>query len=126
MTDWGGLLEKRSYAEVRRKLAAAGNGELREAWSGLPPLRRLTLFKLMDAARALEFYESLPFDERYFLLGGFPLQSIAPVLEGLDPSTRRLFVQLPRGCWERMFRGLAAPADNVGPKVGRDRVRKAR
>lgn len=108
MTDWRGLLEKRAYAEIRRKLAAVGTPELRAAWAGLSPLQKLTLFKLLDASRAMEFYDSLPFAERYFLLGGFPLQSIAPVLEDLEPSARRLFVQLPRGDWERMFRGLDA------------------
>jgi Mg/Co/Ni transporter MgtE len=108
MSDWRRLLEQRAYAEIRRKLAAAGTPELAAAWAELTPLQRLTLFKLLDAARALEFYEALPFADRYFLLGGFPLQAIAPVLEDLEPSARRLFVQLPRGSWERMFRGLDA------------------
>lgn len=89
-------------------MSSANLAELAIAWPKLKPLQKLTLFKLLDAPRALEFYARLPFDEKYFLLCGFPLQSIAPVLEGLSSADRRRFVQLPREFYDRMFRQLVS------------------
>lgn len=117
------LLKKRAYAQLRRELATTPRAELAAHWPSLAPLEKLTLFKLLDATAAMELYDALPFEERYFLLGGFPLQSIAPILEDLPPVERRQFVQLPRDSYERMFRSLlaAAPAAGADPKGGRAR-----
>ena len=86
----------------------AALAELAKTWTKLPALDKLVAFKRLDAPRALEFYTLLPFNEKYFLLCGFPLQSIAPVLEGLPLGQRRRFVSLPREFYERMFRQLVA------------------
>jgi len=102
------VLSLDDYAALEKSLAEADLAELAASWSALAPMRKLVAFKLLDAPRALELYEKLPFAERYFLLCGFPLQSIAPILEKLSPLERRLFVQLPRGFYDRMFRMLAA------------------
>lgn len=100
------LIERKDYGGLRRALAEADRETLAEAWPRFRPLEKLVLFKLMDAPAALEFYRGLPFKERYFLLCGFPLNSIAPVLEEASPAERRLFVQLPREFYDRMFRQL--------------------
>lgn len=100
------LLRARDYAALEPELAAAALPALAKAWPALEPMEKLVAFKLLGAARALELYALLPFAERYFLLGGFPLQSIAPVLEGLGPLERRRFVQLPRDFYDQMFRRL--------------------
>jgi len=67
-------------------------------------MSKLVLFKLMDANRAMAFYASLPMKEKYYLLCGFPLSAIAPILEDLEPSRRRVFTQLPREFYDRMFK----------------------
>lgn len=106
MTDMVALLEKRAFGELRRRLALTPRADLAASWPALDPLQKLAFFKLLDASAAMELYEKLPYAEKYFLLGGFPLQAIAPLLEDLPPAQRRFFVQLPRDCWERMYRSL--------------------
>ena len=102
------LLAAREYAVLEEELAQAPLAPLAKLWKTLEPLAQLTAFKLLDAPRALEFYGLLSFKEKYLLLCGFPLQSIAPSLEGLTISERRRFVQLPREFYDRMFRQLVS------------------
>lgn len=102
------LLSAKDYPALERELARAPAAEVASLWPELGALDKLVVFKLLDAARALEVFEKLPFSERYFVFSGFPLQSIAPVLEELTPAQRRPFVQLPRDHYERMFRLLGA------------------
>jgi len=104
------LIHAGAYAELRARLAAADRGELARSWPRLEPLHKLVAFKLLAAAGALDFYRRLPYREKYFLLCGFPLGSIAPVLENAPPGARRLFVRLPVRFYERMFRELARGA----------------
>lgn len=108
--SWTEHLRARSIPELRRALATLPRRELLAAWAGLSPLDRLICFKLLDAASALEVFEALPFEERYFLFSGFSAESVAPVLEGLPPAERRLFVTLPKEAYDRMFRGLLGEA----------------
>jgi hypothetical protein len=56
----------------------------------------------------MQLYAALPMKEKYYLLCGFPLQSIAPVLENLTTAQKRHFVQLPRENYDRMFRQLVS------------------
>jgi hypothetical protein len=100
------LLDEKDYAALESSLADADLPKLAGLWPQFTQLHKLILFKLMDAPRALELYGLLPFKEKYFLLCGFPLNSIAPVLEALSPLERRHFVQLPREFYDRMFRQL--------------------
>ena len=100
------LLKDSDYAELEKVVARADLEELAVIWPQFGAMSKLVLFKLMDAHRALEFYASLAMKEKYYLLCGFPLQSIAPVLESLKPAERRVFVQLPREFYDRMFKLL--------------------
>jgi hypothetical protein len=102
------LLSARDFAALEAALSLAPLDGLPDWWRELSPLDRLVAFKLLDAPRALEFYGRLSFKEKYFLLCGFPLQSIAPVLEDLPPGQKRRFVQLPREFYDRMFRQLVS------------------
>jgi Mg/Co/Ni transporter MgtE len=100
------LIAEKDYAALEELLAAAPLADTAQLWTQLEPMQKLVCFKVMDAPRAFELYEAVSFNEQYFLLCGFPLQSIAPVLEGLTPIQRRVFVQLPRDFYDRMFRIL--------------------
>ncbi len=100
------LIGAKDYAGLESSLASAALADVAQLWTQLEPMQKLVCFKVMDAPRALELYDALSFNEQYFLLCGFPLQSIAPVLEGLSPMERRVFVQLPRDFYDRMFRRL--------------------
>lgn len=102
------LLKSRAYVELEQELASADLSELAGVWPKFGPMSKLVLFKLLDAARALEFYSCLPLKEKYYLLCGFPLSSIAPVLEDLSPVQRRLFVSLPKESYNRMFQQLVS------------------
>lgn len=95
-------LRAKDYAALEKELAACRLDDLARAWAPMNAMDKLVAFHLLDAPRALELYEKLPFDEKYFLLGGFSLQSIAPILE----TTKHRFVPLPRDYYDRMFRGL--------------------
>ncbi|OGR84204.1 MAG: hypothetical protein A3J74_07790 [Elusimicrobia bacterium RIFCSPHIGHO2_02_FULL_57_9] len=112
------LLENKDYAGLEQLMTDAGLVELAQAWPRFKPLDKLILFKLLDAARAMEFYGLLPFKEKYYLLCGFPLNSIAPVLENLDAAGRRRFVQLPREFYDRMFRQLVSDRLEMTVSVG--------
>lgn len=101
------LIEARKFVELEADLAKLSSAEAARAIAALAPLEKLIAFKLLDASRALEVFDALPFEDRYLVLCGFPLQSIAPVLEDLTYAQRRPFVQLPRDFYERMFRKLA-------------------
>ena|SRR6185503_3321565 len=102
------LVDARDYAALEERLAAIKLGELVEVWPSLEAMPRLVCFKLLDATRALELYELLPFLSKYELLCAFSLQSIAPVLEPLGIVERQRFVTLPRDFYDRMFRLLVA------------------
>lgn len=109
----GTLADRADYAALKALATAADRAELVEVWDKLKPMDKLVVFKLMSAPAALEFYDRLSFREKYFLLCGFPLASIAPVLEAAGPAERRLFVQLPREFYDRMFRRLLAESPRV-------------
>lgn len=100
------LMARKDYARLRQALGACDPAVLARLWPSLRPLEKLVFFKLMDASAAMDFYARLPFQEKYFLFCGFPLQSIAPILEEAGAFQRRLFVQLPRAFYELMFRRL--------------------
>lgn len=102
------LMKSGGYAELRARLATVDRAELERAWAQFKPMEKLVLFKLMDAPAAYQFYSGLSFREKYYLLCGFPLNSIAPVLEAAGPEQKRLFVQLPREFYDRMFRQLVS------------------
>lgn len=100
------LLVEKDYVALEKRLSEGRAKELAAVLRGLEPLDKLVAFKLLDAVRAMEVFQALPFDEKYLLFSGFPLQAIAPVLEELPPAPRRAFVQLPREDYDRMFRNL--------------------
>lgn len=100
------LIKRRAYSSLKDRLGCEENGSLAQAWPALAPMEKLIIFKLMEPGRALEFFAVLPFEEKYFLYCGAPLETIAPVLEDLRAPERRLFHQLPRGFAEKMFRSL--------------------
>jgi Mg/Co/Ni transporter MgtE len=102
------LLKGSAYPELEQIMAGVDLAELASIWPQFGAMSKLVLFKLIDAQRALEFYEMLPLKEKYYLLCGFPLQSIAPVLEKLSPIQRRLFVSLPKEFYNRMFQQLVS------------------
>src|SRR5438128_484739 len=102
------LLQEQDYAELEDLMAKVSLDELSVLWPQFKPMEKLVLFKLMDAPRALDFYTQSTFKEKYFLLCGFPLNAIAPILEDLKPAQRRHFVQLPREFYDRMFRQLVS------------------
>ncbi len=102
------FLRDSAFAELETELARADLETLAELWPQFGALNKLVLFKLMDAARAMELYARLSLKEKYYLLCGFSLQSIAPVLEGLKPAERARFVQLPRKFYDRMFKQIVS------------------
>ena len=100
------LLDAGSYPELEGELSRAGLPALARLWPKFKPMHKLVLFKLLDMPRAMELYRLLPFEEKYLMLCGFPLQAIAPVLEDLPSNARRPFVALPRECFEQMSEEL--------------------
>ena len=105
LKEWKRLLSGGRYEELKTRLTRGGPPPA-EGWRELSPLEKLLLFKLMDPRRALAFYGGLDFHEKYFLLCGFDLGALAPVIEDLDPKRRRLFRDLPAGYYDRMLKGL--------------------
>lgn len=74
-------------------------------WGKLDPMGKLLAFKRLNAAEALEFYRALPFEDKYFLFCGFPLESIAPLLETLPEAERGRLQMWPKD-FQRRMRGL--------------------
>lgn len=102
------LLKVADYAALKGLLAEADLKKLSALWPRLGPMEKLVLFKLVEAPRVMDLYRRLEFKEKYHMLCGFPLSAIAPILEDLEPARRRLFVELPREFYDRMFRQLAS------------------
>ena len=100
------LIKDGDYAELRAHLVGCDRAQLERVWAQFKPMEKLVLLKLMDAASAYQFYSGLAFREKYYLLCGFPLTAIAPILEAAGPEQRRQFVSLPREFYDRMFRQL--------------------
>ncbi len=105
LKEWRRLLCAGRYEELKTRLTRGGPPPA-EGWKELGPIEKLTLFKLMEPRRALAFYGSLDFREKYFLLCGYDLGALAPVLEDLEPKRRRLFRGFPPGTYDRMLRSL--------------------
>jgi Mg/Co/Ni transporter MgtE len=97
------LLRRRDFASLKRSLAQASGSALARDWPTLAPMDKLAVFKLLDEARGLDLFARLPFEEQYFLLGGFETGSIAPLLSGLSADERALFRDFPRSLYGRMI-----------------------
>ncbi len=93
---------------MKRELDSLSAEELRRRWTALDPMEKALCFKLLDEERAMALYESLPLEERYFLLCSFPEGSIAPVARALPPAERGLFSRLSPAAYERMIKSLAS------------------
>ncbi|MBI5210985.1 MAG: hypothetical protein HY927_13530 [Elusimicrobia bacterium] len=104
------FFERSDFIGLRRKLGAMDTDALAAAYAGLAPMERLVMFKLLAPAAALALCRRLVPAEVYFLLCGFPLQSIAPVLDGLEGWQRASFHESPRGLHDEMLSFLAASA----------------
>jgi len=102
------LLAGKKYAALEARLAETPVKELARLVPALPAMDRLIVFKLLDASRAMEVFGELSFEDKYLVFCAFPLQAVAPALEGLSPAELRPFVQLPREDYDRMFRRLLA------------------
>ncbi len=100
------MLKAQDYRRLKDRLQTAKKEDLAREWSALPPWEQLIVFKLMDAPTALDFYGERSLKEKYLLFSGFPLNSIAPVLEDASPEVRRLFVPLPAGFYKTMLAEL--------------------
>jgi Mg/Co/Ni transporter MgtE len=97
------LLSLGEYSGLKSILLDCDLPALAGFWTSFKPVDKLTLFKLLEPQRALQLFSQLDFDEKYFILCGHDLNSIAPVLEPLSPSQRRLFVELPAVYYDRML-----------------------
>lgn len=100
------LIRRRDFARAKARLALEVDESLARVWVEFKPLEKLLAFKLLEPGRALEFFAVLPFPEKYFLYGGAPLETIAPLLESLPAAERRLFHQMPKSSSEKMLRRL--------------------
>ncbi len=105
--------DPQAVGTLRAWLAGADLAALARSWPRLDSLRKLLLFKLLAAPRAMELYGRLTFREKYFLFCGFPINAIAPVLEDAPPALRRAFVQLPAKFGVLMWRDLLREAGRV-------------
>lgn len=107
LTAFRGLTRKGDYPGLKEMLDACDLGALVSGWTELEPMEKLVYFKLLDPERAMEFFGRLDFHEKYFLLGGFDLNSIAPILEALPEQNRVLFRPLETKHYDRMLQQLA-------------------
>ncbi|MBI3549952.1 MAG: hypothetical protein HY078_13020 [Elusimicrobia bacterium] len=103
------LFASRDYALLKTELAKAAPQELARAWPALAPMEKAACFKLIDAPEdAMAFFKTLPFEERYFLLGAFDLGALAPLLEDAPPKVRSLFRRMPEEAYGEMLLSLGA------------------
>ncbi len=102
--DWFSPLRRRDFASLKRSLARASSSTLARDWPALAPMDKLAIFKLLDEAPLLDLFANLPFEEQYFLLGGFEMGSIAPLLSGLPAKERALFRDSPRSLYGRLIK----------------------
>jgi len=107
MDELFSLLEYKQYRRLREALQAVSDGEILSCWSRFSPMGHLILFKLMEAGRAVQFFRILPFESRYFLLGGLPLGALGPVLHSMpNEEAQEIFHQLDEEQAEELFRSM--------------------
>ena len=99
-----GFLRSGDIAGLKRRLAADGPSDLREAWPALEPLERAAALRLLEPGPAVELYRALDDAGRCFFLAALEPGSIAPLLETLRPGARSLFHRLPEEALEAMIR----------------------
>ncbi|MFH1726237.1 MAG: hypothetical protein ABII00_16635 [Elusimicrobiota bacterium] len=105
------LLARREYRALKDRLCARGDCErLAGVWPELEPLEKIAVFKLLAPERAMGFFGSRSFGDKYLLFSAYDVNSIAPLLEDLPDRTRALFEPLPDGSYERMLEVLEAEA----------------
>ncbi|MFA6316690.1 MAG: hypothetical protein WC943_04670 [Elusimicrobiota bacterium] len=97
------LLERRDFSGLRHALQSCGPEDLAAWLPSRAPLEKLACFKLMRHETALALFRLLPFSERYFLVCGFPLQSLAPLLSELSGLQRALFHESPPALRDMML-----------------------
>lgn len=108
------LIGQRAYLDLSSRLAVGGLEALTRLWPELGLLEKLTVFKLLRPPRAFQFYSGIDVEEKYLLLSGFDLNSIAPVLEDLPSDSRSLFWKLPSSYYNRMLHALASEQVEAG------------
>ncbi|MHB2025716.1 MAG: hypothetical protein ACYCPQ_03615 [Elusimicrobiota bacterium] len=100
------LFSKSRYFELAQSIRDADIAHLLGYWPDLEPMTKLAVFKLLAPSRAMSLYDKLSFPDRYFIFSGFHAATIAPILESLPISARKLFGKLSRWHYEKMFEGL--------------------
>lgn len=114
------LAQAAAYDELKNYLDGLDPKRLAASWPELKPIEQLVVFKLMDGPLAMELYGELSFKEKYFMLCGFSLNAISPILEKMEPLKRRLFHQLPRDDYDKMFRQLVSQRVELDVPVSRN------
>ncbi|MBI5882512.1 MAG: hypothetical protein HZB91_05345 [Elusimicrobia bacterium] len=120
------LLEDKDISGLRHAISSSGTEELAALFPGLAPMEKLACFKLMKYETAVAMFQRLSFSERYFLLCGFPLQSIAPLLSGLDGWQRTLFHESPPVLFDRLLDEMREPCPQSSQDAGRPKAGRPR
>lgn len=114
-------LRRRDLRALKRAVAESGPG-IPGVWERLSPLEKAAVFHLMEPEAALEFYDSLPARERYFLLCAWERGCLSPLLEGLPASARALFPRRSARAYERMLRRCEAAFRETAPSRAEPRA----
>ncbi|MEK7382184.1 MAG: hypothetical protein AAB262_02750 [Elusimicrobiota bacterium] len=81
---------RRDLPGLARAVRSAGPKMLVSAWPSLSPLERLAAFKSLSRRGAHTAFALLDGDGRWLAYLGAPLQSVAPLLEGVPKKSLRL------------------------------------
>ncbi|MFT7638035.1 MAG: magnesium transporter [Candidatus Omnitrophota bacterium] len=99
------LFEQKSWGILKDLINDIRPEDMADSWYHFSSDERLGLFKLLDAQKALIFFESLELSEQKELIGALDDEKIAPLLEGIPPSdVAELFHTLPKKVVNRMVK----------------------
>ena len=102
------LLKKRRYQTLKDFLSTTSAGDIAALWMPLEPMEKLAAFKLLDGAKAMALYGRLSFEERYFLFCGFPLETLAPILEDMSEKDKKIFRRPSPKLYQKMLQQVSA------------------
>lgn len=91
------LFSKKDFHQLKNLLNKIHSMDLADGWRDFQPPQKPIIFKLLTRRKSIEVFESLPFEEKSYLLNNLESEEVSQVLNEMAPDERaNLFKDLPQ------------------------------
>lgn len=91
------LFFKKDFHQLKDLLKKIHSMDLADGWMNFQPNQKPIIFKLLARRKSIEVFESLPFQEKSYLLDNLESEEVSQVLNDMAPDERaKLFKDLPQ------------------------------